>query len=153
MTSSTEARDEEAQAIAWESSRLRRHSDYQRVYAGSRKQFSQSMTYFVVEQPEAQVDSPARVGLTAGRVLGKAVERNRIKRRMRAVVRRHLGTLPAGLDVILHPRKSVMTVKFEVLDREVGTIFARIAARFSVQPERELDAGGDPKVSTGGDRP
>ncbi len=38
-----------------------------------------------------------RVGLTAGKVLGKAHERNRIKRRMRDVLRRHVDLLPAGL--------------------------------------------------------
>jgi ribonuclease P protein component len=125
--------------------RLRRHADYQRVYAGSRKQFSSSMTYFVLVRPPAgskagQEAAPclaaARVGLTAGRVLGKAVERNRIKRRMREAVRKHLETLPPGIDVVLHPRKSVMTMEFAALDREVGEVFARIASRVPRQSLR-----------------
>ena len=110
--------------ICWEESRLRRHSDYQRVYASSRKQFSASMTYFFALRPDSM---PARVGLTAGRVMGKAVERNRIKRRMREAVRKHLSALPPGVDVVLHPRKSVITMDFAALDREVGVVFSRVA--------------------------
>ena len=114
--------------------RLRKHADYQRVYSGSRKQFSASMTYFVYTRPAVagvQIPECARVGLTAGRVLGNAVERNRIKRRMREAVRKHLEKLPAGLDVVLHPRKSVITMEFPALDREVAEIFSKIAARTS----------------------
>jgi hypothetical protein len=69
--------------------------------------FRTSMTWFLARRDGDPADSPPlgpRVGLTAGKVLGKAHERNRIKRRMREVVRKHF-ELPAGLDLILHPRR------------------------------------------------
>jgi ribonuclease P protein component len=113
--------------------RLRRHADYQRVYGASRKQFSSSMTWFLAARDEAAAattESP-RVGLTAGKVLGKAHERNRIKRRMREVVRKHLNELPEGFDLILHPRRSVMTMDFAKLDAEVLRIFRQAAAQAS----------------------
>ena len=141
MTQASEGRAKYPGALAWSDFRLRRHSDYQRVYAGSRKQFSSSMTYFYALQPDAGADSPPRVGLTAGRAIGKAVERNRIKRRMREAVRRHLGALPPGVDVVLHPRKSVMTMDFSVLDQEVGSVFARIAERLAKQRIERESAG------------
>src|SRR5580658_7397713 len=95
--------------------RLRKHADYQRVYQRSRKHFSPSMTYFFAERASGLDSQPAigpRVGLTAGRVLGKAVERNRIKRRMRQAVRLSLGLLTRDVDVVLHPRRSVLTAEF-----------------------------------------
>ena len=117
--------------------RLRKHADYQRVYKATRKQFSTSMTWFMAtraEGPESgagvsQAIQGPRVGLTAGKVLGKAHERNLIKRRMREVVRRHIAELPDGVDLILHPRRSVMTMDFVKLDGEVLRIFRQAAAQ------------------------
>ena len=61
-----------------------------------------------------------------GKVLGKAVERNRIKRRLRECVRRHAATLTFPVDVILHPRRTVLTLDHPTLDREVAQIFRSI---------------------------
>jgi ribonuclease P protein component len=118
--------------------RLRKHADYQRVYQTTRKQFSASMTWFVSAREvsltsnapvTATVPAGPRVGLTAGKVLGKAHERNRIKRRMREVVRRHIAELPDGVDLVLHPRRSVMTMEFVKLEAEVLRIFRQAAAQ------------------------
>ena len=108
-------------------SRLRKHADYQRVYQASRKHFSPSMSYFFRFRTEEQ-PVPPRVGLTAGRVLGKAVERNRIKRRMREAVRMNLDRLPDRVDVVLHPRKSVLDADFAKLAGEVARIFSTVSA-------------------------
>ncbi len=107
--------------------RLRKHADYQRVYRDGRKQFSPSMSYFYALR---DADSPApagpRVGLAAGKVLGKAVERNRIKRRLRDIVRRHAPIICASVDIVLHPRRSVLTIEFARLESEVVHIFTKI---------------------------
>ena len=115
--------------------RLRKHADYQRVYKASRKQFSKQMSYFFTLRPQlgpdgkplrnAELSSP-RVGLTVGKVMGKAVDRNRIKRRMREAVRRNLPVLQGPVDVILHPRRSVIDLEFGALEREVGGVFRAI---------------------------
>ena len=107
--------------------RLRKHADYQRVYQRSRKHFSPSMTYFFAERPTLQAPTAGpRVGLTVGKVLGNAVERNRIKRRMRECVRRHALTVTYPVDVILHPRRAVLELEAQRLDAEVAQIFATI---------------------------
>jgi len=111
------------------SARLRKHADYQRVYKESRKHFSQSMSYFFRTRTEQDnVPEGPRVGLTAGRVLGKAIERNRIKRRMREVVRINLNRLPRTVDVVLHPRKSVIDMEFAKLENEVARIFSTVTS-------------------------
>jgi len=68
------------------------------------------------------------VGLTVGKVLGKAHERNRIKRRLRESLRRHLELLPAGCDLILHPHRSVLTMDFSKLDAEIVRILGQANA-------------------------
>lgn len=86
------------------------------------------MTFFYSLRPiERRSDTPGpRIGLTVGKVLGKAVDRNRIKRRLREVVRRHAGTLTFPVDVILHPRRTLLTLEAAALDREVAQIFNTI---------------------------
>jgi ribonuclease P protein component len=103
--------------------RLRKHADYQRAYEASRKRQSASMSWFLAPQSASgNAASTSRVGLTAGKVLGKAHERNRIKRRMREVIRRHVDLLPAGCDLIFHPRRAVLTMEFAKLDAEIVRI-------------------------------
>jgi ribonuclease P protein component len=112
--------------------RLQRHADYQRAYAGSRKRQSASMSWFQARQTPAYTGATLppgpRVGLTAGKVLGKAHERNRIKRRMREALRRHIELLPEGFDLILHPRRVVLTLEFEKLEAEVVRILHQARA-------------------------
>jgi len=131
--------------------RLRKHSDFQQAYAAARKRQSASMSWFLAARsltpgpPEMLVSTrpasphcdsagarmgPAagRVGLTAGKVLGKAHERNRIRRRMREALRRHLDLLPEGVDLILHPSRVVLTMEFSKLEAEIVRILAQARA-------------------------
>jgi ribonuclease P protein component len=109
--------------------RLRKHADYQKAYSASRKRQSASMSWFLAPHL-AQGDESAgpRVGLTAGKVLGKAHERNHIKRRMREALRRHVELLPGNADLILHPRRSVLTMDFRKLEAEIVRILQQAGA-------------------------
>jgi ribonuclease P protein component len=106
--------------------RLRLHADYQQAYAAAQKRQSASMSWFLAPQPGG-VPGP-RVGLTAGKVLGKAHDRNRIKRRMREALRRHVDLLPAGCDLIVHPRRQVLTIEFAKLEAEIVRILTQARA-------------------------
>jgi ribonuclease P protein component len=110
--------------------RLRKHADYQHAYnAAGRKRQSASMSWFMAPQAKpAPTDGSTRVGLTAGKVLGKAHERNRIKRRMREALRRHVDLLPQGVDLIFHPRRTVLTMEFAKLEAEVVRILTQARA-------------------------
>jgi ribonuclease P protein component len=122
---------------------LRKHADYQRVYREGKRQSLPLMTYFfaarkpqdtnvvaVAEKParthSAEIPAGSRVGLTAGRVLGNAVERNRIKRRMRQAIRQSQMELTASVDVILHPRKTVLEAEFSEIERDVLRAFRAV---------------------------
>ena len=77
-----------------------------------------------------------RVGLTAGKVLGKAHDRNRIKRRMREALRRHLELLPSGFDLIFHPRRVVLTMDFAKLEAEIVRILQQANAEATRMAQR-----------------
>jgi ribonuclease P protein component len=115
-----------------ENFRLRKHADYQRVYKAGRKQFGRQMAYFFAPRDAAaaersETEGP-RIGLTVPKALGNAVARNRIKRRLREAVRAALPVLSAPVDVILHPKRSVLEADFAAIEREVQTIFRSVQA-------------------------
>ena len=70
-----------------------------------------------------------RVGFTVGRVLGDAVDRNRMKRRLRESVRLTRPTAAPAVDVVINPKKSLRTVEFSVLLAEVSKAFDVIAQK------------------------
>ncbi len=100
--------------------RLQKHADFQKAYAASRKRQSASMSWFLAPRGASQL--PPRIGLTVGKVIGKSHERNRIKRRMREAIRRHVEEIPPGCDLILHPRRSILTIEFPKLEAELMRI-------------------------------
>ncbi len=103
--------------------RLLKHADFQAVYQQGKKQFSGNMMAFYRDR--GKTGGP-RVGLTVGKVLGGAVQRNRIRRRMRAAVQRTVHELTRPLDIVLHPRKSVLELDFATLEAEVGRLFSAV---------------------------
>ena len=105
------------------SSRLLRHADFQAVYEQGKKHFSGNVTTFYRERQDS--DGP-RVGFAVGKVLGGAVQRNRIRRRMRAAVAGRLNLMARPLDVVMHPRKSVLNLEFSRLDAEIERVFSSL---------------------------
>ena len=120
------------------SSRLLRHADFQRVYQTGRRQFTGNMTVFFLRRAASDYASGSslRVGLTVGKVLGGAVDRNRIKRRMREAVRSSWPVEPAPVDVVFNPRKSVLHLPFTEVAREVAR-----GLQLAVQRAREAQEG------------
>jgi ribonuclease P protein component len=73
-----------------------------------------------------------------GKVLGKATERNRIKRRMREALRRHVDLLPRGCDLIFHPRRIVLTMEFAQLEAEIVRILQQAGDQARTDAPREF---------------
>jgi ribonuclease P protein component len=57
--------------------------------------------------------------------LGKAVKRNRIKRRVREAVRLNLWRLDPQWQIVLNPRRAVLTAPFASLQQEIVRLFTR----------------------------
>ena len=105
--------------------RILRSADFRRVYQEGFRVTGPYFSAFCLAGNEK--DGP-RVGFTTPRAVGKAVVRNRIRRRMRESVRRHLDQLGPEFSVVFNPRKSVLTAVFTDLEREVERLFSRCKA-------------------------
>jgi ribonuclease P protein component len=101
--------------------RLLRHADFERVYKKGRRHFAAHMTVFYLPHPERE-SGGLRVGFTVGKVLGGAVVRNRMKRRLREAVRLH-GLIPAAMDVVINPKKSLLAAAFADVQSEIRRAF------------------------------
>ena len=112
--------------------RLLKHSDFERVYKQGRRHFSPHMTvFYLVQAEDAAQRQSARVGFTVGRVLGGAVDRNRIKRRLREAVRLRLSGLKDKVDIVINPKKSILKLEFAKVLEEVGRAFDAITKRLA----------------------
>lgn len=114
------------------SARLLRHADFERVYKQGKRHFAAHMTVFYLRRAEA-VDqaSGIRIGFTVGRALGGAVDRNRMKRRLREAVRLNRPTTSAAVDIVINPKKSLRTADFADLQNEISRAFEVIQKSFN----------------------
>ncbi len=134
--------------------RLLRHADFERVYKQGRRHFSASMTVFYWPRPEAAAQLPAggragspapmglRIGFTVGRVLGGAVQRNRMKRRLREAVRMTWPAQSVAADVVINPKKSLLTNDFTAVVNEVSRAFVVIEQKLRPLEKIKTEAAG-----------
>ena len=107
------------------SQRLLRHSDFRRVYSEGKRHFAAHMTVFYLPRRDT-ASGGLRVGFTVGKVLGGAVQRNRIKRRLREAVRLSGWQPQLPADVVIHPKRSLVGTDFSVVRSEVEKAFEAI---------------------------
>ena len=100
--------------------RLLRHADFERVYKQGRRHFAAHLTVFYLRRAQ---DKGMRVGFTVGRAMGGAVERNRMKRRLREAVRLHWPQVLMPVDVVINPKKAMLTAEFAALEEQIGRAF------------------------------
>src|SRR3974377_30417 len=63
-------------------------------------------------------EGPARVGFTVSKKVGNAVERNRVRRRLREMVRLSPHPLTSGHDYVLVGRRAALTLPFARMAEE-----------------------------------
>lgn len=95
--------------------RLLRRADFDAVYQQGRRRSSRQFIVFY----RANGRALSRFGMSVKRALGNAVVRNRIRRRVREIIRLHREEIASGWDIVIHPRSSVATAPFAPLAAEL----------------------------------
>ena len=85
--------------------RLSRSAEFDRVYREGRSHASRHLVLYAF--PREESDAEARLGVSVGRKVGGAVERNRVKRLLREAFRSVVETLPDGHDFVVVARPDV----------------------------------------------
>lgn len=101
--------------------RLRSSTLFEEAYAGGRRFVGRRMVLWLRAGPDAAL----RLGVVTGRRLGKAVVRNRARRRLRELFRRHRSRLSGAVDVVLVARAGCAEVPWPELTAEFLALAAR----------------------------
>jgi ribonuclease P protein component len=102
------------------------------VYRGGQRRSSPQFAIFY----RANSLSRSRFGISVKKALGSAVVRNRIRRRIREILRRNRSEYPTGWDIVIHPRRSVAESLFAPLEAELRNLVQSVLRSPARNPPR-----------------
>ena len=105
--------------------RLRQRADFLAAASGIKA----TAAAFVLQARERADDGPARIGFTVSKKVGNAVERNRVRRRLREIVRTAgSNRIRSGHDYVLIGRRAALKVPFARIAEEFEGALRRMHA-------------------------
>ena len=126
--------------------RLRQRADFLAAARG----VSVPARHFVLQARDRREPGPIRVGFTVSKKVGNAVERNRVRRRLREVVRLQSGdALRPGFDYVLIGRRAALSADFAALVDDYRRAVARLHTRrraMSAEPQSPDSQNPDSKI-------
>jgi ribonuclease P protein component len=121
--------------------RLRQRADFLAVASGRRM----NSAAFVVQSRARGDDGPVRVGFTVTKKVGTATERNRVRRRLRELVKRlDVISMRPHSDYVLVGRRAALTRDFATMLDDLRSALHRLErqcqdARRGHKPQPELN--------------
>jgi ribonuclease P protein component len=105
--------------------RLRQRADFLAAATGARAPVSG----FVLQALDRREDGPVRVGFTVSKKVGNSPERNRVRRRLREVVRlASAARMRPGHDYVLIGRRAALELPFDRLIEDFSRALGRVHA-------------------------
>ena len=111
-------------------SRMRRRRDFTAaVRRGSRSGRKLLTGHLLVPAGGAGEDCPPRAGFVVSRAVGNAVVRNRVRRRLRVLVREYLSSLPQGSLLVVRAHPQAATASQADLAAELDLVMSTLVRR------------------------
>jgi ribonuclease P protein component len=114
------------------SRRVRRRGDFQQVFDRGLRLQGRFMTVLTAAAP----GTACRLGIVASKKLGGAVVRNRAKRLIREVFRNNPPSIRPAADIIVIPRRELLTARYSEIEDDFKTICRRMATRSGAAAQR-----------------
>jgi ribonuclease P protein component len=103
--------------------RLRKRSDFLAAATGGKV----PTAGFVLQARTRAESGPIRIGFTVSRKVGNAVERNRVRRRLKEIVRLSAATgLLSGHDYVLIGRRAALSLPFDQITEDFKRALRRL---------------------------
>lgn len=117
---------------------IRRNSEYGRVYARGKSYVNPALVLYILKTRGKKT----RVGLTATKKIGHAVQRNRARRVMKAAIDEHLDYNIGGYDLVFVARGITPQLKSWQLSEVVAKLFAQAGL-----PDKAKQPGAKPPAT------
>lgn len=101
--------------------RLKNSTDFKRVRRFGKSYAHPLIVLVILPAPE----EPTQIGITAGRSMGNAVQRNRAKRMLREALRNLLPQIKTGWKIILISRAPVLHARFPEIQETLVQLFSK----------------------------
>ena len=102
-----------------------RTAEFRKIYDnGVRLSTPLFAAFLLATEAKTGERSGARLGLTVPRAIGGAVDRNRIKRRLRAIFRQRRDSF-GDCDIVINPRRTILKASTAEIERALGKVMER----------------------------
>ena len=101
---------------------IRRNSEFGRVYARGKSYVNPALVMYVLKTRGKKT----RVGLTATKKIGHAVQRNRLRRQLREIYRLHETSFARGYDLVVVARSRAIGADYAALERAYLSLAAKL---------------------------
>lgn len=111
--------------------RLRKNSDFTKVYKRGKAYWNKHFTVSIKKNGTVKT----RVGFSVSKKVGNAVERNKIKRKLREIIRLNRHSLEGGCDIVITPRKNTLEMEYKQIENSLMKLLSNIHKKRALKNE------------------